>query len=44
MYEFSVNIIDEDGIDGWMDCDEDDGMEFLPIFGDKIIIKCCFKS
>ena len=42
-YIYSVQTI-EDGIPSWEDCDEDDGMVALPLCGDIIIIKCCFKS
>ena len=42
-YEYQVKTT-EDGIPSWEDCDEDDGMLFLPLFEDLIIIKCCFKS
>ena len=42
-YIYSVQTI-EDGIPSWEDYDEDEGMVALPLCGDVIIIKCCFKS
>ena len=44
MYEYTVKTTDEDGIEGFEDCDEDDEMAVLPLFGNMIVLKCWLKS
>ena len=44
MYEYTVQTTDEDGIEGFEDCDEDDEMAVLPQFGNMIVLKCWLKS
>ena len=41
MYEYSVKMPE---IDGFEDCDEDDEMAVLPLFGNMIVLKCWLKS
>ena len=48
MYEYTAKTTDEDGIEGFEDCDEDDEMAVLPLFGNihecMIVLKCWLKS
>ena len=40
MYEYSVKMPE---IDGFEDCDEDDELAVLPLFGNMIVLKCWLK-
>ena len=44
MYEYCVKRTIDNAGGLWEDCDEDDEMAVLPLFGNMIVLKCWLKT